>query len=172
MRKGIAPILVILIILAVSGAGLLTSNLISRSNLPHPTVVPAGTAIQPTSIAPLPTEKDIIMTFFILINEKRVSEAVGMMVNEITNNDSQKQAWGVQFNAINSIKVLSIEPWMQKEWLANGQFYKLSLDVQMNPDSANATIPYYGWDNGKNTRWIVLQKEGNLWKISGLATGP
>jgi hypothetical protein len=42
----------------------------------------------------------------------------------------------------------------------------------MNPNSANEPIPYFGWENGQNIRWVTLVKEGKMWRIEGLATGP
>jgi hypothetical protein len=33
-------------------------------------------------------------------------------------------------------------------------------------------MPYFGWDNGTNTRWVELVKEEGLWKVQGIATGP
>lgn len=121
---------------------------------------------------PLPLDTDIINSFFRLIEKKRPDDAVTMMASSITNNDSQKQAWAVQFNAINSLKVLSVGPSMKDEWTPTKHSYKLVLDVTMNPSSANAPIPYYGWENGENIRWVTLVKERKMWRIEGLATGP
>jgi len=121
---------------------------------------------------PFPQEEDIVRSFFALIEEKRPSDAVSMMSETVTNNDPQKQAWAVQFNAISSIKVIKIEPSMPEVWTNSEHTYKLILDVKMNPDSANTPIPYYGWDSGENIRWVTIVKENNLWKIKGLATGP
>ena len=95
-----------------------------------------------------------------------------MMTSTITDNDSQKQAWGVQLNAFKSVKVLDVTPSMPEEWKDNLHTYKVTLDVVMDPTSANQPIPYYGYDNGKNIRWITLEKSGTLWKVTGIATGP
>lgn len=121
---------------------------------------------------PLPLDTDIINSFFSLIETKRPSDAVSMMTSSITNNDSQKQAWAVQFNAINSLKVISVEPSMKEEWTDIKHSYKLTLDVTMDPNSANEPIPYFGWENGQNIRWMTLVKEGKMWRVEGLATGP
>lgn len=126
------------------------------------TPLTGSSATNTPAVVPLPQETDIVHTFFNLIGEKKPSDAVGMMN---VSDDSQKQAWAVQFNAITSIKVLNVVP-------AGEHTYKVTLDVKMNPDSANAPIPYYGWENGKNIRWITLEKVGNLWKVQGIATGP
>lgn len=122
--------------------------------------------------APLPQETDIIRTFFNLIEEKRISDAVMMMRDAITKNDNTKQAWGVQLNAMKSVKVIDVTPSMPEEWKVDEHTYKVTLDMAMDPSSANAVMPYYGYDNGKNIRWVTLEKTGTAWKIAGIATGP
>jgi len=125
-----------------------------------------------TSTVPLPTEEDIIRLFFNLINEKKIPDAVSMMSKSITGDDSTKQAWGVQFNALESVKVQNIEPARKESWSQNSHEYKVTLDVSVSPQAANATIPYYGWDNGSNLRWVEIVKEDEVWKINQIATGP
>lgn len=143
-------------------AGVITGKiLLTKSSLTNTPV--------PKEVIPLPQETDIIHTFFNLIEEKRPSDAVGMMN---VSDDSQKQAWAVQFNAISSMKVLNIEPSTQEEWTDAKHTYKVTMDVKMNPNSANQPISYYGWENGNNTKWITIEKIGNIWKINGIATGP
>lgn len=124
-----------------------------------------------TSAVPLPTEEDIVRTFFELINEKKIPEAISMMSNSMVGDESSKQAWGVQFNALNSIKVSKIEPAMQERWGENSHEYKVTLDVKVSSDAANAPIPYYGWDNGSNIRWVEIVRENGLWMVNSLATG-
>jgi len=160
-----------IVILVVVGLVVIFGNKKGNETKNPTTQTIAETAV-PTvtkSVVPLPQETDIIRTFFNLIEEKRPSDAVGMMA---VTDDSQKQAWAVQFNAIMSMKVLDIAPSMQEEWNETKHTYKVTLDVKMNPNSANAPIPYYGWDNGNNIRWIALEKSGNVWKVQGIATGP
>ena len=132
---------------------------------------PGSSAVSSVNV-PLPTEEDIIRTFFNLINEHRIPEAVGMLSQESVPDNAAKQAWGVQFNALNSVKVQKIEASNQNEWLEDRHVYKLTLETSVSPLAANAPIPYYGWENGVNIRWVEIQKENNLWKIVGLATGP
>jgi len=39
--------------------------------------------------------------------------------------------------------------------------------------SKNAPIPYYGWHDNPNVRWITLEKNSDgFWEIASLATGP
>lgn len=137
-----------------------------------PSLVSVISPVVEQETAPLPEPEDIIRTFFDLINEDKASEAVMMMAESITSDDSQKQAWAVQFNNISMIKIISIDPSSPENWTDSQHSYELKLDLKMNPDSSTAPIPYYGWDNGENIRWINLVKEDNLWKIKNIATGP
>lgn len=118
---------------------------------------------------PFPQEEDIIHNFVNLIEEGYPDKAASMIK---TSDESELQAWAVNFSNINSFKLISLEKTRENEWIENKHFYKAVFDVWMNPDSANAPIPYYGWQNGKNTRWITLEKDGNTWKITEIATGP
>ncbi len=136
------------------------------------TVQPTEQQNQPTTSVPLPTGEDIVRNFFQLINEGKASEAVMAMSKINTENDSTKQAWGVQFNAFESIKVKSIEVYNKESWTDQEQMFKINLTVQMKPEAANAVMPNYGFDNGDNIRWVTIVKENNLWKINGIHTGP
>lgn len=117
-------------------------------------------------------DEQFIRNFFGLIEDKKASEAVMIMTSKNTTDDSIKQAWGVQFNNMNSVKVVSIEPSMQESWSESSRQYKVVLDMVMNPNSANEPIPYYGYENGQNTRFINLLKENGAWRVDGIATGP
>ena len=127
----------------------------------------AVSGLTPTSQAsvPLPQGEDIVRNFFTLIGEGKIEDAVGMLTPNIVSNDSQKQAWGVQFNAFKKILVKKVEPAVENT-------YKVTLDVEMKPESASAPIPFYGYDKGENIRWVTLEKINNVWKITGIATGP
>ena len=118
---------------------------------------------------PLPSDEDIIRNFVNLIGEGSADKAALMMK---TKDETELQTWGVHFNAINSFKLLKIEKASEESWTDNKHIYKVVLDVWMDPRSADAPIPYYGWQNGENTRWITLEKVGDIWKIAEIATGP
>jgi hypothetical protein len=125
------------------------------------------------AIVPLPRGEDIVRSFFNIIGENRPSDAVGMMSQKQTGDESIKQAWGVQFNAFKTVQVVNIEPSMQTDWTNNYQSYKVLLNVQMKSEAANALIPYFGWENGTNVRFINLIKNNEgIWKVDGIATGP
>jgi len=131
-------------------------------------------SVQPTKsdTVPIPTETDIIRTFIALINEHRAADAVAMLAPDQVKDDNNKQAWAVQFNAFSTLTVTSIEPALQEDWSDTRHEYKVVVDATMKPESASAPIPYYGWGNGSNTRWVMIVKSGTVWKISGVGTGP
>lgn len=130
----------------------------------------------PNGGVPLPTEEDIIRTFFALIDEGRSTEAVAMMGKAVTDNNNYQQQWAVQFSAFESAKLTSVEagdpPVGEASWTDTTHIYKVILKAQMKTESAEEAMPYFGWENGENTRWIELIKEGGNWKIQGIATGP
>ena len=122
---------------------------------------------------PLPTPEDIVRLFFDLINEKRIPEAINLMTDQMVGDDTSKQAWGVQFNAIQSIKVQNIEPSGKEQWTDTEKMFKVTLEVSVSPKAKDAPIPYYGWDKNPSIRWITTKKDTNgLWRIDLLATGP
>jgi len=183
MKKGIAFIPLIIIIFLVATGGVVGLRLISGSKgnttTTNPTyAVSKGPLGQPTeqqgqiSSVPLPSEEDVIRNFFSLINEKKIPEAIGIMSKINTDNDSTKQAWGVQFNAIKSINVQKIEKSMEEDWLENSHIYKTTLEAYVSSEAASAPIPYYGWGDNPNIKWIELVKEDGLWKVNEIATGP
>lgn len=157
MKKILFLLPLLLICLFLSGC----NSTKTVSTVPSP--VPTQSSLKESREVPLPTQEDVVRTFINLIAEKRISEAVGMV--DISD-ESQKQAWGVQLNSFESISLKNIEK--------NGEdAFKVTLTVKMNPNSANNPIPYYGYDNGDNVRWIGLEKgSDNLWKITGFATSP
>lgn len=121
---------------------------------------------------PLPQETDIVHSFFNLIGEHRAADAVSMLAPDQVSNDSQKQAWAVMFNAFQTVSVKSVASSMPEEWSSDRHTYRVTMDVTMKPEAANAAIPYFGYENGTNIRFITLEKVGSLWKVDGIATGP
>lgn len=159
---------VIFSLFLLSGCGQLPSQTQTNINAPGDSVLEN----QNKSIIPLPSEISIIRTFFELINEQRAADAVSMLAPETVGDNTQKQAWGVQFNAFQKITAEKIDKSLEENWTETSQSYKVTLDVQMKPEAAKAPIPNYGFENGTNLRWVTLKKIDNLWKISGIATGP
>ena len=164
----------IIVVVLLIGAGLIWKITPSQNHKsPADNAGPVPT-IETTKAGgvPLPQETDIIRSFFAIIGEHRPADAVSMLAPEQINDEGKKQAWEAQFDAFSALSVTSVEPVLQEDWTSNQHEYKVVLAAMMKPESASAPIPYYGWENGTNTRWVSIVKSGNLWKISGIATGP
>lgn len=163
-------IIVGVVILGAAGVVVFYNSRQTKPPLSNVNPTEQAMVLSPTKAkVPLPQESDIIRTFFELINEKKLADAVSMMSVE---DNSEKQAWAVQFNAFDSVKVLGAEPSAKEEWTETKHKYTVAVDVKMNSSSANAPIPYYGWENGENIRWISVEKIEGAWKIAEIATGP
>ena len=124
------------------------------------------TTVSSTSV-PSPTDEDIIRNFFALIDEDRVSEAVLSMHPDMIGDDTTKQTWGVNFNTIDTATVKSIVESDKNNWPAGVHIYRVVVSTQLKNNAQ-----YMGWDDGDNTKWISVKQDGNLWKVSEIATGP
>jgi hypothetical protein len=155
---------------ALIGFGIAVLVIVAIIMNPKKAQAPKVSLITPTpnveSAVPLPQKTDIIRSFFNLIDEDRAADAVLMLSQKNIAEDSLKQVWAVQFNAIDKISVVKIEE-------AGENTYKVTLNVLMKPGSENVNpMPFYGWGNGEFVRWVSIDKENNIWKITGIATGP
>ena len=123
--------------------------------------------------APLPSAEYTIGLFFELINDRKINEAIDLMTNEMAGDDASKQAWEVHFNAIKSINVQSIEPYNEEQWTDAKKVFEVTLEVYVSSEAKDAPIPYYGWHDNPNIRWVSVEKDATgFWKIAALATGP
>lgn len=128
---------------------------------------------QKQTVVPVIPEEDIIRTFFNLINEKRIPEAIAMMDEKITSSDSKKQEWGVYLNNFTQVDVKKVTAFDKTSWTEKQKTFQVVLVVSLKPEVTKAPIPNYGFESGENIRFIALLKsKDNLWKIEGIATGP
>lgn len=152
----------------------LVENKTEQSQKQKDILTPSNSSTSANQTVPLPQDEDIIRDFVFKIEEGKADEAAKMMKINEQNSDqanSELQAWAVQFSNITSFKLLKMEKANESEWTDTKHIYKVVLDVWMDPRSANAPIPYYGWQNGENIRWLTLEKVGDTWKIAEIATG-
>jgi len=119
---------------------------------------------------PVAKHAEIISRFIALIDDHRVGDALAMMSPELLP-DADRVAWTRQFAAIKSIHVMDIRP---ADTGRSGPCfeYKVTLKVDVSSEAANEPIPYFGWDDNPNLRWIELCPSGDSWLISSIGTGP
>ncbi len=120
---------------------------------------------------PLPTAQDTIRAFFNLINEQRGQEALKMMTDEMKGEEDTEKVWLAHFEAIERVEVVKITPYDEQNWDNNTQTYQAILNVTVSEDAKNLPIPYYGWGENPNLRWISLERQNSTWHIAAIATG-
>lgn len=114
-------------------------------------------------IVPPLRQEDVVRNFFNLISEGKLADAANMMDAD----ENTKQAWAVNFNTLQSLAVTSMEPVYQDEWTNTRQVYEVTLNITLK------SVPNtYGWNNGRNVRWITLEKTSSTWMIHELANNP
>jgi hypothetical protein len=166
-------IIIMIVILTIMIIGVIGINLLVNKSRGKPCSSCLKSKDSKTKIigdVPLPQEEDIVRNFFALIEEKLPPTAVSMMSELITKDEAQKQNLAVKFNAIDSIKVIKIEPLMTEKWTDLEHIYKLTLSVQLNTNVNG--ISDFDWVDGENIQSITIVKENNLWKIKKLIIIP
>lgn len=114
---------------------------------------------------------EAIQRFIGAINEGRSAEAVAMLSAELVPDAAARRDWSRQFSAIKSIHVLAIEPSVPAATAPCHQ-YKVKLEAHVAADPT-AAMPFYGWDDNPNYRWIRLCPAATgAWTITSLGTGP
>lgn len=101
--------------------------------------------------------------FFQFLSDKKIDEALAMM----DAGESTKQAWGVNFNTIQSLELKKIEPVYEDEWTSARQIFRAELEVKVTSEGEG-----YGWSQGQNTRWLSLEKNNEVWQVHELANNP
>jgi hypothetical protein len=110
------------------------------------------------------SQQVVATSFFDKLGSKKIDEALQMM----DANDNTKQGWGVNFNTIESLSVNKIEEAFKEEWTPSRQSFKVELEVKVKPAGEQL-----GWENGKNLRWITLEKNAaGAWLIHEIANNP
>ena len=66
-----------------------------------------------------------------------------------------------------SVKVVGIEKSIEEN------LYKVTMEVEVNARAADYPIPYYGYGDKTDIRFVKLtQNSEGVWKIDGIGTGP
>jgi hypothetical protein len=135
----------------------------------------AGGAAIALLFSPLPVAatddgaETVIRAFFTAVDAGQVEEAVAMLAPELTEGAGAKDAWAAQVSAITEVEGVEIgagEP--------DGPCitYRVVAMLEVAPEAADAPIPYYGLEQGANTRWMQLCPAGGSWAINAIVTGP
>jgi len=112
-------------------------------------------------------EENFIYDYFEAINQGKTELYFSMMDEELISNENMQEMWKTAFSSLKLIKVVSIYPEEKEKWHSDQPLYRVIIYTLSKPGS-----PYYGWDEGRNTRWISLSPEEDSWKITALTTSP
>ena len=101
-----------------------------------------GSVINPTTTpaqqnAPLPTKENIVRIFCNLIDEGRISDAVGMMD---TTDDTVRQSWGVYLSNFSSFKLVNIKSSSIDE---TRNSFEVDINVTLKKNLSDLPIPNY-----------------------------
>jgi len=110
--------------------------------------------------------------FFELVNAQLPDDALGMLSGTLVATEADKRAWREQLEAIKSIHVQDVQPVAVADWTPTRHFFKVILEAYVSQECANAPIPYYGWHDNPNIRWVMIENMLGQWLISGISTGP
>ncbi|MDO8948006.1 MAG: hypothetical protein Q7U88_12740 [Desulfocapsaceae bacterium] len=110
--------------------------------------------------------------FFVLVNAQQADDALTIMHPQMVETDAQRQAWRSHLEAIRSVHVMDVEPVSVETWTFSCQKFKVTLEAYV-VDTPAAPIPFYGWHDNPNIRWITMVLgENSGWQIHEIATGP
>jgi len=114
-----------------------------------------------------------IEEFAALVTAHQVEDAMSILGDELTSTEDDRRLWRLQLSAIRSMRVRALSPAAVGDWTAARQIFKLVLDVDVAEHAADAPIPYYGWDDIPNTRWVTMELSSRgQWQITAISTGP
>lgn len=112
-------------------------------------------------------EENFIYEFFEAIDQKKFEQVFSMMDENLAGNENMQEMWKTNFSSLDKIKVIWLYPEEEQKWPNHQPLYEVNIYTISKPGS-----PYYGWDEGRNTRWITVAAEEDKWKIVSIATGP
>jgi len=112
-------------------------------------------------------EENYIYEFFETVDREDFEQVFSMMDENLIGNVNMKEMWKANFSSLDKIKMVSLYPEEEQKWHNHQPLYEVSIYVKSKPG-----FPYYGWDEGRNTRWITVTTEEDRRKIVSIATSP
>ena len=111
-------------------------------------------------------EENFIYEFFKTVDRKDFEQAFSMMDENLIGNVNMQEMWKANFSSLDKIKVVSLYPEEERKWRNHQPLYEVNIFIKSKP-----RFPYYGWDEGRNTRWITVTTNEDNRKIVSIATG-
>jgi hypothetical protein len=132
----------------------------------------AWLASQPPRDRLLQDSRASLEEFFALVDSGDIDGALASMGPALLRDSGERLAWSQHLSAIQSIHVLAAEPFNTAGWSDNRQMFKVVLEAHVE-DVPDAPIPFFGWHDNPNVRWITMELDSNRhWRVTAIATGP
>jgi len=112
-------------------------------------------------------EENFIYEFFEMIDRGDVDQVFSRMDENLSGNENMQEMWKANFSSLDKVKVVNLYPEEERKWHNKQPLYKVTIYTISKPGSS-----YYGWDEGRNTRWITVTTNEDNRKIVSIATGP
>ncbi len=112
-------------------------------------------------------EENFIYDFFEAITKGDTEQYFSMMDRDLAGNETMQEMWKTAFSSLELIKIVRLYPEDERKWHNKQPLYEAI--IYSIPKSR---APYYGWDEGKNVRWISITPTEDSWKITAIATSP
>jgi hypothetical protein len=119
----------------------------------------------------LAPEEELITLLFGSIDNRQNQEAVKLLSQNLNPSKETERLWVEQFNAIRSVHILDLKEISKDTWTETKKIYKVTLEIYVDKPAANAPIPYYGWEDNPNIRFITVVKINNRWYVDQIGTG-
>lgn len=131
-----------------------------------------GNSVDPMSIQSNPEtpegySEDVVIAFFNALNKGDSEEAFSFMLSAKSSDSVTKAAWKAGFDSIESIKVNKIEDFLTDSWLDGHEYYKCYLSVTLKSGAVMSV-----WEDGEIVRYLHMEGENGVWKVSEISTNP
>jgi hypothetical protein len=114
------------------------------------------------------SHKADLQSFFDLIIKKDWTFSIFQLSYNMAPDDATRQMWLANFQSLDSLEVVSIEPDSLLQWTDEWETYKVVLKI-----ATSEPVDKYGWENGENTRWVTIIPQGaGSWKIEAISSSP
>lgn len=173
MKKYLPLFILCLILIFLSWGFCFRNNLGSGENITPDKTIDISTTSTPSPSLNVPTftPSDLIRLFFSQLNEHQATAALALMNENLKGDENSQAVWLKQFQAVRWANVEELTLITEDE-MDGRQQYRVLINIDVMADD-QAPIPFYGWGDNPNWRWISVEKNAaNQWEISEIATGP
>lgn len=103
---------------------------------------------------------EMVRNFFTAISQGNGDAAASMLTTMMVSSEAGRKKYADQFNSFQKFELVDLK-------YVKENTYQARLEVEIKPGS---DIEKYGWVNGSNTRWVITEKDNNIWMIGAITS--